>query len=160
MKMMTLEKMISRLEMRLPDYQIFSKSVSDATVGWQIEHSVLTINKIIEALESSKPENYKWKFNLGRILVLTINKIPRGRAKAPKVVRPKEIFDFEEVKNQLDQAKINLNKLDKLSPNCFFFHPYFGDLNLQTTIKFLKIHTFHHLKIIEDIIQASKNGVS
>jgi hypothetical protein len=39
-----------------------------------------------------------------------------------------------------------------VSKDHFFEHPYFGKLKLKETIRFLEIHTTHHLSIIEDIV--------
>lgn len=35
----------------------------------------------------------------------------------------------------------------------FFKHPYFGNLNVKDAIKMLKLHTRHHIDIINDIIK-------
>jgi hypothetical protein len=43
-------------------------------------------------------------------------------------------------------------KLETISKDRYFTHPFFGDLTLNQTINFLEIHTKHHLEIIEDII--------
>jgi hypothetical protein len=42
--------------------------------------------------------------------------------------------------------------LELVSRDHFFEHPYFGKLKLKETIRFLEIHTQHHLDIIRDII--------
>jgi len=37
--------------------------------------------------------------------------------------------------------------------NKYFTHPIFGDLRVPTAIKFLYVHSYHHEKIIRDILQ-------
>ena len=96
---------------------------------------------------------YKWKFNLTRTLILFVNKIPRGRGRAPKIVQPEGEITSESLKNHFDKTRHMIKKLDTLQANSFFKHPYFGDLNLETTKHFLILHTNHHLKIIKDIIK-------
>jgi len=45
--------------------------------------------------------------------------------------------------------------LDSLKPGNFVIHPMFGHLNLKATKKMLKLHTRHHIDIINDIIKGS-----
>ncbi len=141
----------------LQDISVFldkrNSTVSNASVGWHLEHNLKVITQIISALEKSNPADYKWKFNLTRTLILLVNTIPRGRGKAPKVVLPEGDITLESLKNHFDKARHLIAKFDNLHPNSFFKHPYFGDLNLKTTKQFLILHTNHHLKIIKDIIK-------
>jgi hypothetical protein len=86
-------------------------------------------------------------------MVFISGKIPRGKAKAPKVVIPTQVATQEELIAKLEAAQNNISKLDSFSENQFFNHPYFKDLNVKQAKKFLTIHTNHHLKIIEDILK-------
>jgi hypothetical protein len=149
-----LKKIIEDLENKVPSQEMLNPAISKSSVGWHIEHSILTINLIVEALQKSNPENYKRSFNFYRILVFTMNKIPRGRAKAPKVVQPKVDFNIASLKSHLEKGKIKLTELDAIGCEKYFEHPYFGHLRLKPTIKFLEIHTNHHLKIINDIVKS------
>jgi hypothetical protein len=47
----------------------------------------------------------------------------------------------------------NLESFNDLEKNSFFIHPLFKQLNKKQTIKFLKLHTNHHFKIIKDILK-------
>jgi hypothetical protein len=45
--MQNLQNLISQLESKIPFYEKTNPSVSNATVGWQIEHSLKTIYQIV-----------------------------------------------------------------------------------------------------------------
>lgn len=143
--------LVYKLENRLPDWKLFNLSVSNSTVGWQIEHSLLTINAIIEALIKSNPTDYQWRFSFPRIIVFTLKYIPRGRAKSPDIVQPANNITIESIRRNLLFSKEKIKKLDTLNQDKFFEHPYFGKLKLTQAIRFLEIHTNHHIKIIDDI---------
>ena len=151
--MKKLIELIYELETKIPHSEKMNTVVSSTSVGWHIHHSLLVLLQIIQTVEKSDPGNYKWKFNLNKSIVYTLNKIPRGRAKAPESVRPKELMDTAEMKKTFELLKTRLQVLDTLHPNNYFKHPYFGDLNVKATIKMLKLHTKHHIGIINDIIK-------
>lgn len=149
--MKKLQSILDQLESYIPDFEKTNPAVSNATIGWQIDHSLIVINAVVEELKNSNPENYKWKFNRIRILIQIINKIPRGRVRVPKAVKPVNVATIEELKTKLELTRNNLANLPTLHAKSYFTHPYFGDLKLKAAIWFLKLHTNHHLKIIEDI---------
>ena len=150
--MKKLQKYLAELETKIPNLEDYNPTVSKSNVGWHIEHILLTNKMIIEAVEKSNPANYKWSFKLSRIVVFTMNKIPRGRAKAPKVVVPKT-YDEQTLLEHLKIVTLKIQALENISSDKYFDHPYFGNLRLTKTIKFLEIHTNHHLEIINDIIE-------
>ena len=149
--MQKLEKQISQLESKIPYFEKTNSSISSATVGWQIEHSLKTILIIFNNVKNSNPENYKWKFNKIRLLIYVLNKFPRGKANAPKIVLPEGNITEESLKKSLLNVKNELRNWDSLPKNAHFPHPYFGKLNKKSTEWFLNLHTKHHLKIINDI---------
>ena len=145
-------KYVKELESKIPNQEDYNADISKSNVGWHIEHILLTIKMIIEAVEKSNPANYTWSFKLSRIVVFTMNKIPRGRAKAPKVVVPKT-YDEQTLLEHLKIVTLKIQGLENMSSDKYFDHPYFGNLRLNKTIKFLEIHTKHHLEIINDIMK-------
>ncbi len=153
-----IEKQLLELEAKIEQTGILTSSISASSVGWHIEHTLLTINAIIEALKRSDPSQYKWEFSFPKILVFTLNKIPRGRAKAPGQVQPKINFDRATLAAHIEKTRTHLKELDSVSANHYFEHPYFGKLNLKPTLKFLGIHTQHHIDIINDIIKFENTG--
>ncbi|TAH08374.1 MAG: DUF1569 domain-containing protein [Sphingobacteriia bacterium] len=126
--------------------------ISAASVGWHIDHSLLVINQIVNALKQSDPNTYTTKFNFKRWLVFNLNRLPRGKAKAPKHVIPRNEFELSVTMEQMDRAIQHILDLDQLNRDHYFQHPFFGTLNLKRTRKMLSLHTKHHLKIIHDIL--------
>jgi hypothetical protein len=155
--MENIEKYMSRLEENIVRYQLINEKISASAVGWHIEHTLLTLNAIIGQLLKSKPDEYKWKFNFFKVVILTTGKIPRGKGKAPQIVRPKNSLTPEGLQQHLEATKKTISELRNINADRFFLHPYFGNLKLKDTIRFLEIHTNHHLKIIEDIVNGKNN---
>lgn len=148
-----LQNLLLQLESHIPNLEKTNTRVSNSSIGWQIDHCLLVINGIISQLEISNPTEFQPKWNFNKFIVFTTGKIPRGKARAPKIVTPVEVATAEELNSKIEFAKKNLLKLATFSKNSFFKHPYFNDLNTKQTEKFLAIHTKHHLKIIQDILR-------
>ena len=147
-----LADLLNQLEFHIPSSESINLQVSQSTVGWQIEHSLLTINGIVSAVQKSNPKDYNWKFSFMKLVVLATKKIPRGKAKAPKVVVPKAAINSDDLQEHLTKTRNTIKTLEMVSKDHFFEHPYFGKLKRKETIRFLEIHTRHHLNIIEDIV--------
>jgi hypothetical protein len=152
--MKNLEILLDQFESRIPLFEKENLAISKSNIGWHIEHSLLTLNGVIKFLTHSNPKDYKWKFNFIRIIVLKTGKIPRGKAKAPQIVVPKDTISKTQLLANLEQTRKLVLELGTISKDHYFEHPFFGKLKRNDTIRFLEIHTNHHLKIIEDIIKS------
>ncbi len=151
--MKQLEQQLDQIESHIPNHEKINASVSRSTIGWQLDHALLVINAVIDQMKKSNPESYRWKFKWIRTYIQITNKIPRGKVRVPKSVKPIDIATTEELRAKLAQARAGITALESLHKNSYFTHPFFGDLNLKSAIWFLKLHTQHHLKIINDINQ-------
>lgn len=127
--------------------------ISKVDVAWHLDHMLKTINRITEVLENSDPEIYEGSFSFSKIASLTAGFIPRGKAQSPSNVRPPAIIVTEDILKQLATSRKNIEKLHALEATTNFDHPVFGMLNKAQTIRFLEVHTNHHLKIISDILR-------
>ena len=116
--------------------------------------SILFYPRNITCVVKSNPAEYQWTLNYRRYFVLILKRIPRGKAKAPDVVSPKGILKNEELHSLLSETRLKLTEVKSLSDDKFFKHPFLGNLKHRQAIKFLVIHTKHHLAIINDIIGA------
>lgn len=150
---MKLLALINQLEEKINTSELRVNSVSASSVGWHIQHSLLVIVIISKAIIASDPNKYKWKFSIIREVFFLFKTIRRGKTKAPKAVVPTTCASAEQLYNEIVAAKAIVLKLKSQSNSCFFKHPFLGDIRLKNTILFLEIHTQHHIKIINNILQ-------
>ena len=57
--MKQLQSILDQLESHIPDFEKTNPAVSASTVGWQIDHSLLVINKVTSEIKDSNPDDYK-----------------------------------------------------------------------------------------------------
>ncbi|MEO6547869.1 MAG: hypothetical protein ABIN94_07705 [Ferruginibacter sp.] len=155
--MKKLEMLINTIESKIAYATILRPAISTSSVGWHIQHVLLTINQIINTIQQSDPAQYKPKFTTAKLFIFTFKKIPRGKVQAPRSVRPAENFNVEDINTNLTNCYSLLKILPFLNENNFFEHPFFGHLNVKASIKFLEIHTDHHLRIMLDILKATNS---
>lgn len=149
----TLIPLIKELESYIAVKDKRNNSVSTSDIAWQIDHSLKVFNLVSETLVNSDLELYSSKFNKWRLLLFTIGYFPRGKVKAPKFARPPEVILTEDLVSQFQLVYQNIDNIKSANNNVHFKHFIFGVLNKNRTIRFLLIHTKHHLKIIRDILK-------
>ncbi|MGF1533910.1 MAG: hypothetical protein ACFCUI_09405 [Bernardetiaceae bacterium] len=152
MKTKALLTALDALAKTIPHANRSDTHISAQGVGWHIAHSLTVIEKVCQQTIQSDPEAFRPSFKLSKTIVLLTGYIPRGAAKAPKVVLPEPEFDPQKIEQQVLNARNLITQLEKLPPRAFFEHPYFGHVALRSVPRFLEIHTRHHLKIIQDIL--------
>ena len=146
-------KIIEELANYIPAAEKVNPKISDSNVAWQIDHSLKVIKASISMLKKSDSNKYKPKFSVIKSVVFFTGIIPRGKASAPKQVNYKGDISQESLKNLVEELKALATDVKKIDKNSFFSHPIFGDLNKKSTLKFIKVHSNHHLKIIKDLIK-------
>jgi phosphoribosyl-dephospho-CoA transferase len=110
------------------------------------------INRVIDEAINSNPAEFNSKSNSKWWYVSTFGKIPRGKVKAPDVVNPSFDITKEDIKTTLEYARLSVSELSSLEKNNFYEHHVLLHLNKRKIKRFLKVHTRHHLRIINDII--------
>lgn len=151
--MKNLNSLLNQLESKIPFCEKLNLQISQSNVAWHLEHCLLVINGINKTLKNSNPTEYRWRFIPLKMIVFLINKIPRGKGKSPKTVQPQNEISQESLQKHIEISRKTIQELDSLANNTFFKHPYFGDLKRKQAIRFLEIHTKHHLSIIDDILK-------
>lgn len=147
-----LRMQLSQIEAFIPHFRVVNASVSKVSVGWQLDHSLKVINGVLNTMAHSNPKHYNRNFNLRRIILFSLNYIPRGKAKSPKIVLPPETILKEDLEKQLHTAKRLIDGIGTLDEAHHFKHFIFGTLSKKQTLRFLRLHTHHHLKIVQDIL--------
>lgn len=151
---MFLEQHLQELQQNIKYIDIVHNKVSQVSVGWHIDHSLIVIRDIMKQVIESNPDNYRWKFNLWRMVVLWLGFIPRWRAKAPDFTIPRNTITAVDILHHLHEIKELMPAFEALQDNHKFLdHPFFGKLTLSQSKKNLVVHTNHHLKIIRDILK-------
>jgi hypothetical protein len=86
---------------------------------------------------------------IGRLVLLT-GWIPRGRGKAPEKLRG-AVCSAEDLKARLVELDELIDRIAAEPPrngDPVVRHPFFGGLSFRQALRFLAIHTDHHLKIV------------
>jgi hypothetical protein len=150
-----LNTLLTQIEENIPFYEKTNPSVSKSSVGWQLDHSLKVIHGVCTITIKTNPDKYKKNVNLWRSVLFTLCYIPRGKAKAPRVVLPPENITEEDLRKQLQTSKTLIEQLKPLPKKSHFTHHVFGTLSKQQVLRFLEMHTKHHLKIVNDILNKS-----
>ena len=145
--------LLNSLEAHIKNHSVSNPKISKVDIAWQIDHSLKVINNVIIALQKSDPNSYKNNFSFLGKLFFKLGFFPRGKAKAPKHVKPPEVILKEDLISQMQLAKTNVETIASLDKNAYFKHPLFGNINTTRVYRFLVLHTNHHLKIINDIMK-------
>ena len=145
--------LLNSLEAHIENHSVSNPKISDADIAWHIDHSLKVINNVIIALQNSDPNSYENNFSFLGKLFFKLGFFPRGKAKAPKHVKPPEVILKKDLISQIQLAKTNVETTVNLDKNAYFKHPLFGNINTTRVYRFLVLHTNHHLKIINDIMK-------
>ncbi len=152
--MKTLEALMQELENQIPNFEQSNTTISTASVGWHIAHSYLAIERMCITVSQSDPAHFKKPpFRFLKMVVMLTGRIPRGRGKAPDTVVPKETVTIQIIQERVAAAKSALQQIATAHENGWMNHPIFGILNKKEALRFMQIHTHHHLSIIKDIIK-------
>lgn len=149
---LTLHKLLNQIESHLPHANRSNSAVSKSNVAWHLDHALKVVIGISKQLHRSDISDYKPNINMFRTLCFTIGFIPRGRGKSPKIVLPPDIILIDDIMAQIEMARELIERLKPLPKQSNFKHFAFGHLNKSQTLRFIEIHTKHHLKIINDIL--------
>ncbi len=152
-RLLAIEQLTNTLVSYVPMLTNKKTSVSAWSVGEQLHHTLLVNESILTKIMANESVEGKPTTLIGRI-ILFLGVIPRGKGKAPKIFVTKQLTEKEVntlITQQLTTIAI-LKNIDNTTLQCSFPHPYFGLLTTKQWLRFIQIHTNHHVKIIRDIM--------
>jgi hypothetical protein len=132
--------------------------VSGWSVGEQVDHILKVLDRSLGLLLTSDQALPKG-INLTGRLLLALRRLPRGVAKSPAALRGAE-RPAGELREQASRippllAKVREDPARFARPTPVYPHPYFGGLDAARAVRFLAVHTDHHLRIVADIRRAT-----
>jgi len=151
-----LNRYLEEIESYIPKLKKRDDTISKVDIGWQLDHSLNVLIKIIGALQQSDEAEYQASTKLWWALLSSLHWMPRGKGRSPKVVLPDSKITEASLQAKLSETKVAVKSLEVFPKNAFFKHPYFGNLNKAKAIRFMNMHTQHHLKIIRDIKKSQR----
>ncbi len=146
-----LKRQLSEIEQFINQGDQLDEQVSKVGTYWHLDHTLNVFKGILSVLETSDPKDYNPRFSFLKWGIMTFGKMPRGKGKAPERTLSNTPATKEILNDKLSATRELLPKMEKLPKEATFKHPLFGWLNKKDTLKFIRIHTHHHLKIIRDI---------
>lgn len=151
-----LDSELNKAESCITDRNRIAFNVSPVDVAWHLDHLLKVIIGIHLSLDKSDPAKFKYSWNFYRSFVLTLGRFPRGFVMSPEAVLPPDNIKTSAIYAQLKDARLVLNNFSELAKNQYFNHSDLGVLDRDSALKFVGIHTRHHLRIIRDIVKQSK----
>lgn len=121
-------------------------------MGEHVDHICNVIISIDLKLRGSDPHINQESFSFAKLYVLWSGCIPRGRGKSPAEVFPNRVIESEALAEKINLTVKTRDGMTDLHDGQWIIHPIFGILKCKNAIKFMDIHSRHHVKIIDDII--------
>lgn len=129
-------------------------AVSKWSVGMHIHHCCLAMSGVFKALAASNTPAPDRRSSLTAAIVFRSGKIPRGQAKSPQATIPKPDITRPELLEIVEECRRAFAETEQLDPGAWFEHFYFGVLDKEKALAFVRMHNKHHLSIISDVKKA------
>lgn len=135
--------------------------VSDWSPAQHLHHVAAVNQRILDQLmqvEGDAAGDTTGRPNIAGYVVLLMGRLPRGRGRSPAPFRPPEAVDRDALARGIDANHEHLERLaDHLKvlrqSSRRFPHPVLGDLDASEWVRFARVHTGHHHRIIRDVLR-------
>jgi len=139
----------------VPQRDVASADVSAWSVGMHVHHCGLAMRAIAGSLIECDEPLPSRRLGPRAALILRMGRLPRGVAKAPDIAMPSKDVDARVLQETLDTSEALLDQLPPVGERSWFRHFALGVLVKRDAVRFMSIHSAHHLKIVTDILSSS-----
>lgn len=139
--------------------------VSDWSPAQHLHHVAAVNRRILDQLmqaEDAASCDAAGRPNIAGYVVLLMGRLPRGRGRSPAPFRPPDAvdrdalaYDVDANREQLDRLADHLDGLRRSDRR--FPHSLLGDFDASEWIRFARIHTGHHHRIVRDILDVMRD---
>lgn len=149
------------------DWRLRQPSVSSWSVAQQVDHTLRAARSMLAAAGSLAPEGAasaearaaRARLNMPGRMVLWLGRIPRGRGRAPPEVLPGDDPTREASGALLVEVRTRLEALVPRLQDLAHWpgalpHPALGRFAARHWMRFARIHTRHHLALVDDILRS------
>ncbi len=165
-----IEELYSQMEVLLQKPEAILQERTDVS-GWsaseQVQHVLLAnkwaLSAVVAMLLGRGEFADSGRKNLLGTVLLRFGRIPRGKAQAPEAARPDPAVEVAELAailqkqwGYLERIKDRRTEVPTLEKR--FNHPILGDFSASDAIRFVRVHTSHHLKLVDKILRASRGS--
>lgn len=144
-----------------PNEKLFGvqPDISGWSIGEQLYHITLanaSIPKLIERMKAGTLGNEEDQPQPERIALIEQGVIPGGGQAPKRVVPPSDLSidllsrDYDRMRKATQRLAPLLDELHAIPRR--FPHMFFGPLSAVEWVRFMEIHTRHHMRIIEKIV--------
>jgi hypothetical protein len=131
------------------------QNISGWSAAEQLDHTLKVNGSVLaRVLQDPEPDPLPKPMNLIGRIILALGWIPRGKGRSPKSMRgepatcPALETQASKVRQQLEAVTAaHVARSRPLVP-----HPRFGGLSTEEALRFMVVHTEHHLKIVREIV--------
>jgi len=136
-------------------------AISKWSTDEQIQHVLLAnrwaLSTMVSMLRDEAEFSESGRLKPLGMLLLGFGAIPRGRGKAPTAAKPSTEATLSDLRVNHRQQRGYLRKIREnqdlaRSLSTRFQHPVLGDFTLSHGLRFVRVHTRHHLKIVNEIL--------
>jgi len=147
---------LQEVESFIPSWQQKDESVSNWTVGQQIEHVLKATSAFTVMILRDRKADGSGIHKQLKGLLLQRGSFPRGIAKAPDISMPADATPATGLTARLHKTRNRVSKLPDVSASAVAHHHYLGEMDRDEAVAFMAIHLEHHIKIIRDIVNDSQ----
>jgi hypothetical protein len=140
------------------DEEQFQKSPAESVWSYSevYSHIIYTDTRSLMAIEKSIHNGLPGRMQLRTWLILSFGKFPPVKIKAPqKIGAMVQKISTEEARNGIIKLRERvlgiIDVVEKSSPDQKIRHPRLGLLNAKQWLRFIEVHSLHHLKQLQRI---------